>query len=56
MLNHNLNLDIFGILLSDPEQASTTNGVPSYVFALSSARVHQHPHAVSSPMLTVVLR
>ncbi|KAJ7587186.1 PLC-like phosphodiesterase [Mycena floridula] len=29
MLNHNLNIDIFGILLSDPEQAGTTNGVPS---------------------------
>lgn len=29
MLNHNLNIDIFGILLSDPEQASTTNGINS---------------------------
>lgn len=29
MLNHNLNIDIFGILISDPEQASTTNGIPS---------------------------
>ncbi|KAJ7155080.1 PLC-like phosphodiesterase [Mycena filopes] len=29
MINHSLNLDIFGIIVSDPEQAPTTNGVTS---------------------------
>ncbi|KAJ6552991.1 PLC-like phosphodiesterase [Mycena capillaripes] len=31
MINHSLNIDIFGIVLSDPEQAGTTNGVASIV-------------------------
>ncbi|KAJ7115416.1 PLC-like phosphodiesterase [Mycena epipterygia] len=29
MINHSLNIDIFGIVVSDPEQAGTTNGVTS---------------------------
>jgi hypothetical protein len=29
MINHSLNIDIFGIVVSDPEQAGTTNGVAS---------------------------
>ncbi|KAJ7823447.1 PLC-like phosphodiesterase [Mycena leptocephala] len=31
MINHSLNIDIFGIVVSDPEQAGTTNGVASIV-------------------------
>ncbi|KAJ7689923.1 PLC-like phosphodiesterase [Mycena rosella] len=29
LINHSLNIDIFGIIISDPEQAGTTNGVAS---------------------------
>lgn len=33
MINHSLNKDLFGtgIIISDPEDASTTNSVSSYV-------------------------
>lgn len=31
MINHSLNIDILGAFLSDPAQASTTNGVTSCV-------------------------
>jgi hypothetical protein len=31
MLNHNLDVDVLGILISDPENAATTNGVASII-------------------------
>lgn len=34
MINHSLNINLFdsGVIISDPEDAPTTNGVASYVF------------------------
>lgn len=34
LINHDLNVDIVGAIVSDPGDANTTNGVPSYVLLL----------------------
>ena len=35
MINHSLNVDVAGVIVSDPAEASVTNGVKSYAFSFS---------------------